>query len=413
MRPDYDGGALPSVGRSLLRAAGVEADGAPVPLAPPLRDGLDPFGGRRSEGPVVLVLIDSLGWCAFRDSPALERPGLVEWAEAARPITSVFPSTTTAALTALSTATPPGRNGIVGHRQYLPRWGVVADMLRLAPMTTPGQDTLLGAGWTPRDLTPAPTIFELGLRGVVISRDKFARTGFTRLLYHGAEYRPYSTASDLAVELVGVLGRAEPPDVILVYWDELDTVHHLRGPDPALFDLELERVRSLLAWAAERVAPERRRATQLWVTGDHGQVPATEAANVALDREERLMARLTHPPSGDRRAGFFEVGGGEVGAFREELLALLPSGSLGMPMAEAVDEGLFGPGPYHAELARRTGNLLVLPASPAGLTYAAPGDPVPRRIFAGAHSGLEREELWVPFIAGPFDELARTGRRQS
>ena len=77
-----------------------------------------------------------------------------------------------------------------------------------------------------------------------------------------------------------------------------------------------------------------------------------------------------------------------------------------LEMAEAVDSGLFGPPPYHPELLLRTGEILVVPPQPAGMTYSAPGNPVPRRIFGGAHSGLEREELWVPLVAGPLDQLA-------
>ena len=39
----------------------------------------------------------------------------------------------------------------------------------------------------------------------------------------------YATASELAVELVQLLGQPSPPPAIFLYWDELDLVHHLRA----------------------------------------------------------------------------------------------------------------------------------------------------------------------------------------
>ncbi|HEV2316842.1 MAG TPA: alkaline phosphatase family protein [Thermoplasmata archaeon] len=395
----------------MLRATGHESKGDGPAVAAPLGADLDPTHGRRTEGPIVILLVDSLGWTAFRAATErrgfIERhPGLRAWAEAARPITTVFPSTTTAALTSLSVAAGPATHGIVGHRQYLPRWGLVADMLRMAPMTAPGSDTLIGPGWTRRELTDSPTVFELGVRTAVISRDRFQGTGFTRLLYEGAEYRPYSTASDLAEELTQVLSRDDPPEAVFVYWDELDTVHHVRGPHAHLAELELERLVGLISAAAGRLDPARARATSLWVTGDHGQVAAPESSNVALDRHPELLATLTLPPAGDRRAGFFVPRAGLREEFQRRLAPLLPTGTLFLEMERAIEEGLFGPPPYHPELRLRTGEVLVLPPKPAGMTYAAPGNPVPRRLFAGAHSGLEREELWVPLIAGPLSELA-------
>jgi len=409
VRPAWNGRALPSITASLLAATGHDAPDAPVPLAPPLSADLDPFHGGRAEGPIVLFLIDSLGWRSFR--AAVERPTseslapLANWAEHAAPITTVFPSTTTAAMTALSTATFPGRNGVVGHREFLPRWGVVADLLRMAPMTATGHDTLIGPGWLPRELTGTPTVFELGLSGCALSRDKFAGTAFTRLLYTGAEYCPYSTASDLAYELALVLSRPRPPEVVFVYWDELDTSHHLRGPDQYLFDLEVDRLAHLVRAAALRVDPEVRRRVTLLVTGDHGQVACPESANLPLEQHPALLQLMVHPPAGDRRAGFFALREGSESEFESRIRPLLPAESHYWRMDRAIEEHLFGPPPYHPEIKLRTGTFLAVPAQPGGITYAAPGNPVPRRRFAGAHSGLEPEEMWVPLISGTLEAL--------
>jgi hypothetical protein len=404
--PKYTGWSLPNVATSLVRASTTGPVGSEDPRMVPLDPTIDPLAGRQAEGTVVLLLIDGLGWRAFRravESP--ESGGLRSWAAHANPITSVFPSTTTCALTSLSTGLAPSQHGIVGHRMYLPRWGVVADLLRMSPTSVPGRDLLFNSDFKVTELSGEPTIFERGLSAAVVSRDTFAGSGFTRLLYSGAEYVPYATASGLAHVLGDLLNRSTPPPAVFVYWDELDTSHHIHGPEASLFELELERIQGLLRAVARRIGPERAQRCHLWVTGDHGQVPLDADANLALDQHPDLLRDLTAPAGGDRRAAFLRTRPGRAPSVAARLSELLRGGSVVKPMEAARAEGWFGPGPMHPEFAERTGDLLALPASPGGISYESPGRVMRHRPLAGAHGGLEREELWVPFVAGRLSEL--------
>ncbi len=217
----------------------------------------------------------------------------------------------------------------------------------------------------------------------------------------------YSTGVELAHQLRRVLERAPPPPAIFVYWDELDTIQHLYGPDPELVDLELERVAGLLEYAASRVPQSVADSTTVMITGDHGQVPASVAARIAVDAEPAIAAELSRPLAGDRRAGFLAARPGRLNALREALAARLPPGSHVLPMSEALESGLFGPPPFHPEVEQRLGDLLVLVPSPAGLTYLPPGAAHGRHL-EGAHGGLEPDELGVPLITGRLGEFAAT-----
>lgn len=405
-RPAYGGRSLPNLSRSILQAVGSGGARATSGLLPPLEPAIDPFGGRRSEGPIVHVLVDGLGWDAFVRwaDHASGRAGA--WTDQARPITTVFPTSTVAALTSSSTAVAPARHGLVGYRQYLPGFGAVADLLRMSPLGVAGQDLLVQSRWRPRHVSGAPTIFRRGVSGVALSRDRFEPTGFTRVLYDGARYAPYATAAHLAHHLARLVTSARPGQAIFVYWDELDTIQHLRGPDDAgLFDLELAHVADLLAYAAGHVPARRARQTTVVVTGDHGQVPASLEAQVRLDRLPAVLRAMARPVTGDRRAGFFAALPGRRAELERALAPHLPRGSRCLPMDAVVADGLFGPPPYHPELAARLGDLLVLMPPPSGLTQLLPGAPPPRRHLAGAHGGLDRAELLVPIITAPLSEF--------
>ena len=403
-RPRYDGRSIVNLAVSVHLAAGGRAGGSP-PLAPPLAAALDPFDGGRAPGPVILFLVDGFGYTQLAHWRAARSERALRWARHAHGISTVFPSTTTAALTSLSTGTPPGRHGLVGYRQYLPRFGVVADLLKMSPVGVPMRDQLIGPAWRPAHLSGAPSSFRRGLRGTAVTRDVFRGTGFTRMLYDGAAFVGYATGTDLAEELSRVLARRTPPPVVYVYWDELDTIQHLKGVDPRLIDLELERIAHLVEHVAGRLPSRRSRRMTLLVTGDHGQVPATVEDRIAIEESPRVMAELARPLAGDRRAGFLAARPGRVPALRAALEEILPAGSKIVPMADALEAELFGPPPFHPELEQRLGDLLVLVPSPAGLTYLPPGAaPIARHLF-GAHGGLEAGELVVPLVSGSLHDF--------
>jgi hypothetical protein len=403
--PAYGGRSLPNVTSSVVRATGVRlADGPPI--VPPLADDLDPFEGRRAEGTIVVLLVDAMGWLGFAAwRRGADGADAEPWAAHARPITSVFSTTTTAALVSLSTAAPPGRTGVPGYRQYLPAFGVVADVLRMIPLGVKGLDLLVGPEWTPSTVSGVPTLFRRGLPAAALSRDRFEGTGFTRLLYDGAEYVPYSTAVDFAHSLARLLGRANPPPVVFAYWDELDTIQHLHGPGDDVIGFELAQFARTLRYVHRHLSPALRRGTRFLITGDHGQVPARLEDQLRLDQVPEVLSLLARPPAGDRRAGFLYARPGQREALERALAPRLPAGSRQIPMRSAIEAGLFGPPPHHPELEDRLGDLLVLVPSPSGLTYQPPGAPVKYRHLYGAHGGLEPAELVVPLVTGTLEEL--------
>jgi len=407
--PAYRGRSLGNLSSSLWAALSSGREGDSPPL-PPLEGAVDPFRGGRSTGPVVVLLLDGLGWTALLES-ADRSPGGVaaRWAPHARPLTSVFPTTTTVALTSLSTGAAPGQHGVLGHRLYLPRFGTVVEILRMSPVGVAAPETLIGPDWSPSAVSGVPSIFRRGVSGVALSRERFEGTGFTRLIYDGATFADYSTGSDLALSLAEILSRDDPPPLVLAYRDDLDVVQHLRGTRPELVDLELERADALLSFVARHLKPGIAAKTQVIVTGDHGQVPLAADRQLAVDREPTLLSHLSRPPSGDRRAAYFAARPGHLVALRETLEARLPQGGHLLDMPAAVEAGLFGPPPFHPELSERIGDLLLLLPSPGGVSYSVPGARSrPHRMIA-THGGLEPAELLVPLVAGTLTELAPRG----
>ncbi|MCI4361946.1 MAG: alkaline phosphatase family protein [Thermoplasmata archaeon] len=401
--PRYDGRSIVNLAVSAFAASGARGRRGPM-LAPPLEESVDPFSDT-TDGTRLVFLVDALGWDGFLEWSRAAGPTGTTWARSAVPLTTVFPSTTTAALVSLSTGVPPGRHGLVGYRQYLPRFGVVGDMLNMAPVGTGARDQLIGPGWTPSMLTGAPTLARRGMRTTVLTRDIFEGSGLTRLLYDGAEFVGYATASHLVHQLVGILGRPRPPRVLYLYWSELDTVQHLVGPDPRWFAMEVDRIADLLRRAASQLPRVRTRAVRVAITGDHGQVPATVRGRVSVDEERALLREMVRPLAGDRRAGFFAVRPGRAAALERALRRRMAPRTPVHGTEEILRAELFGPPPFHPEIRERIGDVVAFPRSPECFTYRLPGAAAPKRFLTGAHGGLEAEELLVPLVAGSLADL--------
>lgn len=403
--PAYRGRSLGNLPTTLWQALAPPRI-ADAPPLPPLDAAIDPFGGRRPDGPVVVLLLDGLGWLALLDSARrIPRGPAARWAEHGRVLTSVFPTTTTVALTSLSTGAAPAQSGVVGHRVYLPHFGTVVELLRMSPLGVAAAESMVGPDWSPSILSAVPSIYRRGLNAVSLSRDRFEGTGFTRLIYDGATFVPYVTGSDFALALTEILSRPEPPPLVVAYRDDLDVVQHQRGTRPELVDLELDRVDSLLRFVTGHLPPSLARRIRLIITGDHGQVPMTADRQLVVDQEPTILAHLSRPPSGDRRAAFFAARPGHRDPLREVLEARMPPGGRLLGMSDALAAGLFGPGPFHPEITERLGDFLLLSKSPSGVVYTVPGARSRAHRMVSGHGGLEPEELLIPLVSGALEEL--------
>src|SRR5690242_8802816 len=122
MPPSYDGRGLVNIPATVLEAFGARTPQDPPPLAdldPALLDGVRQ---------IVVVLADGLGWwqlerfCGDGTMPFIarvrERAGARDHAQLLQ-ATTIFPSTTTAALTTMHTATTPQEHGNIAYFTWL------------------------------------------------------------------------------------------------------------------------------------------------------------------------------------------------------------------------------------------------------------------------------------------------------
>ena len=391
IRPSYDGFGIANLPWSLLAALGGE------PQGPPVSAEVWPQQLTAGVEAVLLLVIDGLGYRRLQETMAEGiTPALARLCEQAAwfPLTSIFPSTTAAALTTLATGQPPARHGVVGFTCYLREFGMLSNLLFWTPL---GKfPSYASQGLDPRAFLPVPTIAELatgqGIDCVAVAPEAFRETPLTRMHSAAARYLGYRTAGEFVALVHQAL--AEPGRrLVTAYWDTIDHLGHFSGPDHPATLTELRQLdRLLVDELLTRLPPCD---VLVVLTADHGMValdPAREHRLNGLPLLERVMV----PPGGERRAVYWYARSEVREALRQELLELAGQDGWLASGEALLRDGLLGPPPHHPETAWRVGDLVLIARGGASFPYDPPGV-TPRPSF-GAHAGLEAEEQLVPCL---------------
>jgi Type I phosphodiesterase / nucleotide pyrophosphatase len=414
LRPDFAGRGLANVAPSVLELLAPDAlDGVELPSLDP---SVLPEWLTRGVKTVVLVLADGLGHLQLhREIAAGNAPNLGELIQRAtegdpqvayNPITSVFPTTTVAALGSVNSAVTPTEHGLLGYTLYLPEFEMVAEMIRWGPLNRRVSFADPEFGQVPESFFWAETMYArlqaAGLRRTfAVNPIGFAGTALTRMLHQSASYVGYVATSSLQPMVSRLVSESDQPTYIYAYWPTIDTISHIVGPltpehgaEVAAFDLQVGR---LLARLPERGD------TLIMLTADHGHVDTVPEEAVRFSDHPELLDMLRVPPAGERRAVYLHPKPGatlDVAAYaRERLRDVAPA----MLRDDAVELGLFGPGRLSERAAGRIGEVLLFPRGNLQLLappVESPDGNVPKApIFRGLHGGLTAEEAVVPLVA--------------
>ncbi|HET8569017.1 MAG TPA: alkaline phosphatase family protein [Candidatus Limnocylindria bacterium] len=399
--PDHDGGGLLNVPATVLDVFGAREADDPPPLRGIRPDLL------RDVRVVVTVLADGLGLDQLRglaqrgDTPFLA--GILERAargDAAQLLeaTTVFPSTTAAAITTMNTARTPQEHGNIAYFLWLEEFGQVTQMLRWGPAATARGSYFDGGSRDPRAYARARSIHaRLRERGVVpyIVEPELFRTGaMIRMHAADAEHCGYLLPSTLGVRLRSLVERRPwggRPAYLYAYWSGVDTAAHWFGPRSPEHDAE----GATLDLALGRALGGREPGDVLVIfLADHGhsQVDPAKLIDIEADAELRLLLR--NPPAGEPRCVFFHTDRPQE--VRAHLARRYGDAFFTFDRDEAIAAGIFGGRGDGAIARRRVGDVCGLLAGDRGAGIVrVDGQLVLHR---GSHGGMTPEEMTIPIL---------------
>ncbi len=349
----------------------------------------------------LLVVLDGLGYYEMKRNrsvlPFFSRclkDGLI------LPVTTVFPSTTSAALTTMHTGKLPAEHGVIEWYLYLRELGMLVESLPFVPRLPEDGEEFRRLKPSVKMLYRGRTLYSKlaaeGIDSLVMQPAGIADSAFSLLVSKGAERAGYSSLGD-ALKKLGRLLEAGKQKLIHFYYPGIDSAGHAHGPGSPQYLEEMRRADSFLA-GASRLASEN--GFKLIVTADHGHVGVNPKDMIMLDEIRGFAGRLDScmdrpiQPYGSPRDVIIDTAGKES-RFRDWL-----KGKLGEKAEVLTTEQLIGEGFFGKRISRtgreRMSDVWVLPNGANTVWYRHFHDE--RFVFKGMHGGASLDEMIVPLL---------------
>lgn len=370
--PDYDRSIL-STTASLLRHFGAECA---YPTLPELDAFLD-----CNPRHVALIIIDGAGVKPLEgalpaDSYLRSHIGAV--------VTSIFPSTTTAAATSYYCGQSAYEHGWLGWQLYMKEYAT--DVTTFARRTYYTGKTVDGPQPAP-SLMPFETVFEKIRASApdVITRTQYAFDSYSE---HGAhEKMRVSSLSDICANQTRI-SRSSERTFTISYWGEPDATMHEFGVGSKkacekfrLIDAEL------------KAMSKRLRDTLVIVTADHGMI---NSQRIIINDIDGIMDCLIMPPMIESRAAAFYVKPHRRAAFEHIFRQKLGQWFILLSREDVYRTGIFGRGQANAKFDDFIGDYIACAIADKSIDYRVSG--VKTDELAGRHAGLTEDEMLVPVI---------------
>lgn len=394
--PDYDGGSIANIPAAVAALLGV-----PLVGLPPLRKEFwQSLAGDLKR--VVILLIDACGSNLLaKEQAGLD--GVLARTAVSGQLTSIFPSTTVAALSSMWTGTAPAQHSLIGLRLFLPEQAVLTQMLSFTPTFGKYPEALIDAGIDPKTFLAVPGFAEqlsaAGIESFAFKGRDIVESPLSQMHDRGitGEFG-FSSLADMFVQMRQLLETKSGERLYLnAYWPMVDTLSHIYGWDQEPVAAELRAVFTMLEKEfISKLSAAARKDTVFFIAADHGQVVTPARQRIHLDDHPRLQQMLMMRPAGEPRTAYLYAKHGRQNDIIQYIREEFSEAMVAFKAEEAMSAGLFGPLPHALETAERVGDVVVTMRE----GYALLTGPERKKAdkMKGRHGGLSDAEMRVPWL---------------
>ncbi len=377
-KPNYKDGSIVNLMSSIKKSFGGSSEYKP----------LAGFNNSKIAGKtIVLIVIDGLGY------EFIQKYGRDTFLSKnlKDKITSVFPATTASAMTAFSTGVPSQQHGLTGWFVYLKELGAVTTVLPFR--TRAGNLSLAENGINYKDIFSQESFFkELGTPSFYIGSGKYIDSDYSRTAHEGAKRLPFSSLKSFTQQIQKLISDSQRK-YVLAYWDGFDMLSHIHGNNSqevrnhfAMLDKEIKSLSKIL----------KEKNAVLIISADHGFIDTGAQDIVYLENHPRLKETLALPLAGDSRAVYCYVKPGKTKEFEKYMKTVLKNYCHLYQSKDLLEEGFFGLYKPHEKLLDRIGDYTIIMKKSYIMKDEVLGEE--RHNFIGHHSGMSKEEMFVPLV---------------
>ena len=394
--PDYKKYCLSSVPWTVANIFGQKTNRPTIPL-------------KYKSDKVIFFLFDGFGfnqWKNFRHpvKTAFEEAGDVF------PITTVYPSSTAAAMTTLHTGLTPQEHGLLEWYVYFREIDMILMTLPFASEFEPQRFKKIKAD--PKILLDSETFYQKlkrnGINVYMFKPEGITKGAYSDLAFKGANIIGYESVRDLFRKLRKQVIKKEKA-YYFVYCPDIDTSSHVTGPFSRMTRRRkkyiFNKLRSFFVDVNKKIGKN----TTVLISADHGQIKPERLRPVYLNGIDWFENSLEKSPAGRiiepyglPRDMFIQVKKEKLVEVKENIKKI---GFDVIDINEFIKKGLFGLNKPSKRFIDRAGNLLVIPRKNGMVWYKHSKKENVR--FRGIHGGLTEDEMIIPFSVGNLEKLSR------
>jgi Type I phosphodiesterase / nucleotide pyrophosphatase len=383
--PDYHGGSIVNLMRSIERALDARPDEAAA--AYPELTALPAQILSRARN-IVLLVLDGLGYDYLTNAGA---DSALRRRLKAR-LTSVFPPTTATAITTFLTGVGPQQHALTGWNMWLRELGCLATTLRFRPRH--GGEPLSKAGIAPNSVYASEPMFDrIAASAYMLSPAEIIDSDYNVAHCGPALRRPYKEVPEMFAAAADILRSGSERKFIHAYTGELDAAAHTFGSASPELQQKFRQIDAAFARFLDEIAGT---GTAVIATADHGFIDSPKAARIELEDHPDLAQMLMLPLCGEPRVAYCYVWPGQCAAFEHYVQTRLAHCAGLHRSHDLIAQGWFGLGPANPRLAGRVGEYTLVMKDNYTIKDWIPGER--RHFMLGVHGGVSAAEMHVPLI---------------
>lgn len=368
----------------------------------PSIDGLKDYVGVNK---IVFIYLDGVGY-----DPFLKAVGGEIWKKPLK-ITSIYPSTTASVATSLGTGSPPEIHGVFEWNLYIPELNMLTEPLLMRPFHHRCNDELCEENIKPSIIIKSrrlfPRLLKQGVETKAFLRVYIAGSCYGRYILGGTDIFPYINVTDLSISLKRELNRDTKLGFYYVYIESMDSIGHLYGYEYEEYYIDIEYTVKILLNILSGLDEKVKDDTLFIFTSDHGMTNIPRKNLISLDKiTPKLKKYLKRDKngfplvSGSPRNVYLHIRNGYI----DKSLRLLESinkVAIIMEKREFLKTRMMKKIKYN--VIGRLGEIILLPSPSYGIWMKHyPKETIK---IVGMHSGLSKDEMYIPLLFGKLNEL--------
>ena len=403
IQPNYSDGSIANIPATTAALFDVPFEGLP-----PLPEAFwYPLAGGVKR--VITLIIDGFGWNLLNKERPFLNP-LLQRAIVADQLTSIFPSTTVAALSSLWTGVAPALHSMVGLSLFFEEYGTIGQMLAFTPTFGRYPDALVEAGLEPETFLQWPglaeQLAEAGIPTHSFKGRELVDSALSRMHGRGvAGDHGILTVSHMFIQMRRLL-EANPGESMYIsaYLPTVDLLSHGYGWNDETVAAELRSIITQLQTDfLQGLSAQARQGTVLAILADHGQVVTPPSEQIYIEDHPALQQMLFMKPAGEPRTVYLYTKHGRQQDTVDYINQHLDYAMIAWPAGEVLDAGILGPAPHASSTAGRVGDVIVAMRGGYSLFGTRAAEHENHSWMMGRHGGMTSEEMIVPWLGFRLD----------